>query len=250
MTKIILLIVLLYCSVSVNAQIVAADTINNLFLDETIDYTKIKLPSLSVFLAAANNYADVKYYDERRIEETEQLKMTKKDWLNYFRLQGVYQYGTTSAYMSQIGELPSLDYALSSTQTQSWYNGGVALSIPLNDLFSRKQKTNIVRARINQIDYEAERTLENRQLTILQAYNEVMKHLAILKVKAEAVALYDAQMRISENDFVNGKIDIITLSLERSRRAAASVSYQESRAALHNAVTLLEMLTKIRIIQK
>ncbi|MEG1937292.1 MAG: transporter, partial [Rikenellaceae bacterium] len=79
---------------------------------------------------------------------------------------------------------------------------------------------------------------------------EVNKHLYILKVKADAIALYDAQMKISENDFVNGRINIIDLSLERSRRSTAMVTFQESRAALYNAVTLLEMLTKVKIIQK
>ena len=49
--------------------------------------------------------------------------------------------------------------------------------------------------------------------------------------------------------FINGKIDIIALSLERGRRSSAVVNYQEGQATLHNAITLLEMLTNVRIIQ-
>lgn len=215
-----------------------------------IDLTKIELPPVSVFLEAASDYADVKYFDSKIEEENMALKEAKKSWLNYLRIQGNYQYGTNNSYLTQAGDLIAPGYVSSATSTQSFYNIGVVLSIPLDDLFSRRQKTGAVKARIEQTKYEAERALENRQLIILEAYNEVVKHLSILKVKAEAVALYDAQMQISENDFINGRIDIIGLSLERGRRSAAMVNYQESRAALHNAVTLLEMLTKIKIIKQ
>ena len=74
--------------------------------------------------------------------------------------------------------------------------------------------------------------------------------LAVLKAKSDAAALYNAQMKISEQDFINGKISIIELSLERSRRSSAVVSYQEGRAALHNAITLLEMLTNVKVMNK
>lgn len=39
-------------------------------------------------------------------------------------------------------------------------------------------------------------------------------------------------MKISENNFIQGKIDIISLSLERARRSSAVTSYAESRVIL------------------
>lgn len=93
-------------------------------------------------------------------------------------------------------------------------------------------------------------SVEERKLMILQAYNNVLQQLATLKAKSDAAALYNAQMKISEQDFINGKIDITALSLERGRRSSAVITYQEGRAALHNAVTLLEMLTNVKIINR
>ena len=100
------------------------------------------------------------------------------------------------------------------------------------------------------MEYEYDITVEERKLVILEAYNRVLSELSVLKAKSEAAALYNAQMKISEQDFINGKIDIIALSLERSRRSGALVSYQEGRVALHNAITLLEMLTNVTIMKK
>lgn len=228
------------------AAVAVADSLQNSSL-YSIDLTKVELPPISVFLEAAKDYADVKLFDSKVKEEGLALKEVNRDWLSYIRMQGNYQYGTINTYQTQSGDIIA---PTSAVNTQSFYNVGVVLSIPLNDLVTRKQKTGMAKARVEQAEYESERALENRQLIILQAYNEVVKHLSILKVKAEAVALYDAQMMISENDFVNGRINIIDLSLERARRSEAMVNYQESRAALHNAVTLLEMLTKIKIIKQ
>lgn len=213
---------------------------------QELDYEYVELPPVSVFLEAARDFAEVKFYQEKQNEERLSRKVTQKEWLRYIRLQGTYQYGTNSSLILQAEELTPVDFRYS-TINQSWYNAGVVVSIPLDDLFSRKNKNDISKSRVDQSQYELERTIESRQLIILEAYNEVVKHRALLKVNAESVALYDAQMQISERDFVNGKIDIIALSLERGRRTEANIKYQTSRASLHNAVSILELLTKIKI---
>ena len=94
-----------------------------------------------------------------------------------------------------------------------------------------------------------EEVMEERRLKVLEAYNNVTAQLATIKAKAENAALYNAQMKISENNFIQGKIDIISLSLERARRSGAVTSYAEARVSLHNAIILLEMLTNVKIIK-
>ena len=87
-------------------------------------------------------------------------------------------------------------------------------------------------------------------MEIVEAYNAVVAQLTTIQVKAEAAALYNAQMRITEQDFINGKIDITELSLERSRRSQAISDYEQSKVSLHNSITILEMMTNIAIIRK
>ena len=82
----------------------------------------------------------------------------------------------------------------------------------------------------------------------MEAYNAVTEQLATIKAKAETAALYNAQMKISENNFIQGTVDIISLSLERARRTGAVTTYEQSRVALHNSIVLLEMLTNVKVI--
>ena len=92
--------------------------------------------------------------------------------------------------------------------------------------------------------------MEERRLRVLEAYNAVTEQMSTIKAKAETAALYNAQTKILENDFIQGKIEISTLSIERARRTGAVTSYEQARVTLHNSVILLEMLTNIKIIKE
>ena len=215
---------------------------------ETLDdIGNIELPPLSVFLASVYDHPSIKIFEAKRDEEDAILKETQTKWLNYLRATGTYQYGQVTGLTKT--ETDALMYAFSS-KAQHQYNAGVTVSIPFGDLVGQKQKNKAQRSRLHQIEYEYEISVEERKLKILEAYNLVVKELSTLKAKADAVALYNAQMQISEQDFINGKIDIIALSLERGRRSAAVVTYQEGKASLHNSITLLEMLTNVKVISR
>lgn len=213
------------------------------------DLEKMKLPPLRVFLESVYDHPSTMIYESMRDAQKAQEKMTKQEWLNYLRITGQYQYGQLSTITSSsASDIPL--YYVGSGRRQHTYNIGVSLLIPIGDLFEQKQKNRIESAKLRQIEYEYEMSVEQRKLKVLEAYNEVVLQLSVLKAKADAATLYNAQMRISEQDFINGKISIIELSLERGRRSSAIVSYQEGKAALQNSITLLEMLTNVTVLER
>ena len=140
-------------------------------------------------------------------------------------------------------------FQTSSTQNQHFFNVGASVGFSLGDLINRPLKLKNYRHQIKQLEYTQEDVMEERRLRVLDAYNEVTEQLATINAKAETAALYNAQMKIIENDFIQGKMDITGLSLERARRTGAVVTYEEARVQLHNAIILLEMLTNVKIIQ-
>lgn len=233
-----------------NTTVTVSSAIDNDSVNAMLDdYERIQLPPLSVFLESINEHPSVRIYEAKREEAAAEMKITKRKWLNYIRGVGSYQYGKMIS-VNGYSDADTPLYYTSGDRTQHQYYGGVSISIPLGDLVSQKQQERVQRARLRQMEYEYDITVEERKLIILEAYNQVLKELSVLKAKAEAAALYNAQMKISEQDFINGKIDIIALSLERSRRSGALVNYQEGKVALHNAITLLEMLTNVTIMKK
>lgn len=207
----------------------------------------IELPPLSVFLNAAYENATIKFQEAAIDEKRANYIIAKRNWLNYFRINGSYSYGVFSALTNSSNVETPLFQAWSGT-AQHTYNIGAGVSISIGDLINTKQRMNAQKAIMRQAQYQYENAVENRKLTILNAYNAVVEQLATIRAKAEAAAMYEAQMKISENEFVNGQMSLENLSLERARRTGALVTFQECKVQLHNAITLLELLTNIKIL--
>lgn len=213
----------------------------------SIDIEKLELPPLSVFLDAVTENASVKRAQSQVEQVRNQYRLEKRSWWNYIRLNGNYSYGRYNIIGNASDEFTPM-YQTTMSSAQHNFNVGASFGITLGDLFNRPLKLKDYRYQIEQLQYTQEGVMEERRLKVLEAYNAVTEQLATIKAKAETAALYNAQMKISENNFIQGAIDIIALSLERARRTGAVTNYEQSRVALHNSIVLLEMLTNVKVI--
>lgn len=210
---------------------------------------KLELPPLSVFLDAVTENATVKRAQSQVAQVQNEYRLQKRDWWNYFRLNANYAYGRFNT-LNENSETLVDWYQTTTVGSRHTFNVGASFSVGLGDLFNRRIKLKKYKYDIEQLQYTQDEVMEERKLRVLESYNSVTEQLATIKAKAENAALYNAQMKISENNFIQGKINIITLSLERARRSAAVVNYEQSRVALHNSIILLEMLTNVKIIKE
>lgn len=213
-----------------------------------LEIEKLELPPLSVFLDAVTENATVKRAQSQVEKQKNEYRIEKRNWWNYFRLNGSYAFGRFNS-LNENSETLVDWYQSTSVGTRHTFNLGATVSIGLGDLFNRPLKLKNYRYNIEQLQYTQDEVMEERKLKVLEAYNAVTEQLATIKAKAETAALYNAQMKISENDFIQGKINIISLSLERARRTGAVTNYEQSRVTLHNSIVLLEMLTNVKIIK-
>lgn len=209
---------------------------------------KLELPPLSVFLDAVMENATVKRAQSQVEQVRNQYRLQKRNWWNYFRFNGNYSYGRYNVIGNASDEFTPM-YQTTMSSAQHNFNVGASVGISLGELFNRPLKLKDYRYQIEQLQYSQEEVMEQRKLRVLEAYNAVTEQLATIKAKAESAALYNAQMKISENNFIQGTIDFISLSLERARRSGAVVSYEQARVALHNSIVLLEMLTNVKVIK-
>ena len=207
------------------------------------------LPPLSVFLDAVAENATVKRAQSEIDQAKNELSLQKRDWWNLFHIHGNYSYGRYNMMGNASSEYTPI-YQTTMSSAQHNYNVGASVTIPLGEFTNRKKKLKKYKYDIEQLQYAKEEIVENRQLMILDAYNTVTQLLSTIQAKAESAALYNAQMKITEYNFIQGKVDIITLSLERGRRSGAVTTYAQARVELHNAIVLLEMLTNVKIINE
>lgn len=209
---------------------------------------KLELPPLSVFLDAVTENATVKRAQSQVEQVKNEYRLQRRDWWNYFKLNGSYSYGRYNILSNASDDYTPM-YQTSMANAQHNFNIGASVGVSLGDLINRPLKLKKYRYDIEQLQYTQDEVMEERRLRVLEAYNAVTEQLATIKAKAETAALYNAQMKISEYNFIQGKMDITSLAVERARRTGAVTTYEQSRVALHNSIILLEMLTNVKIIK-
>ncbi len=209
---------------------------------------KMELPPLSVFLDAVTENATVKRA-QSQVEQARNLyRIEKRNWWNYFRLNGSYAFGRFNT-LNENSETFIDWYQSTSVGTRHTFNLGATVSVGIGDILNRPLKLKDYRYQIEQLQFTQDEVTEDRKLKILEAYNAVTEQLATIKAKAETAALYNAQIKISEYNFIQGKITITELAVERARRSSAVTVYEQARVALHNSIILLEMLTNVKVIR-
>lgn len=207
------------------------------------------LPPLSVFLDAVAENAMVKRAQSQIDQAKNELSLQKRDWWNLIRINANYSYGKYNMIGNSSSEFTPI-YQTAMSSAQHTYNFGAGVAIPLGEFTNRKKKLQQFKYNIEQLQYTKEEIIENRQLMILEVYNTVTQLLATIQAKAETAALYNAQVKIMEYNFIQGKMDIASLAMERGRRSTSVTEYAQARVALHNAIVQLEMLTNVKIINE
>lgn len=216
--------------------------------NQTTEIDKLQLPPLSVFLDAVTENATVKKAQSQVDQIKNQYKLEKRNWMNYFRLNGSYAYGRYNVVGNASDEYTPL-YQTTMASAQHNFNVGASVGVSVGELVNRPIKLKDYRYQIEQLQYVQEEVMEERRLRVLEAYNAVTEQLATINAKSETAALYNAQMKLAEYNFIQGKISFTELGIERARRTGAVTTYEQSRVSLHNSIILLEMLTNVKIIR-
>lgn len=217
------------------------------------DYLAMELPPLGVLIDNSRQTAQMQYYNTAIDEAKTDLKTERRNWLKYFRATGNYQYGQMN-WLSTLSGSDAVDplpvVPTYQGKEQSYWNVGGVVSIPLNDLFDRHNRVKNRKLAVEAAEQNVERWQEELNLKIIDAYTTVLQNLSMIKTQAEAVTLAIAQYKITEADFMNGKIDAVTLSRQKNIQSATVREYEQTRASLNNALLRLEILSHTKIISK
>ena len=202
------------------------------------EYLDLKLPPLHVLLENARKSPQVSFYASNKLQEERELKTIRRNWLKYIKL---------NAYSDVVLD-PTIPQF--SAREQNWWNVGVSLSVPLDEIFNRRNRIKRQKERINSIQFEVDRWYDDLSLKIIDAYTAAVQNLSVLQSVTESLVTAKAQYKVSEADFINGALDAQTLSRQRNIQNVAIREYEETRAELTNALLRLEVLSHTQIITR
>lgn len=213
------------------------------------DYIRIQLPPLHVLMEnARTNSPQVNVYAANKEIEERELKTVRRSWLKYFKLNAAYSYGSTDITSQQYYNDQYHIIQNVTGSDQSWWNVGANVSLPLDEIFNRRNRIRQQKKKIESIQYEVDRWYDDICLKIIDSYTSAVQYLSMLESASGAMITAQAQYEFSKADFINGKIDAQTLSRQKNIENTAVREYEQIRAALNKALLELEVLSKTPII--
>lgn len=208
------------------------------------DIVQVELPPLSRFIDLAGSNSRVLYYNEKVNEQREALKISRRTWMGYLRVNANAQYGYTND-VTVYSDITNSYFG----KNQLYYGVGMSLAIPISEIIDRKVKTRFQKSRIKSASYEAELWTEDIKIKIIDAYTMAEQNLNILKSMASALTIANAQYQVTESNFISGRTDAANLSNQKNIQTQAMVDFEKYRSALNNALLKLELITKIKILK-
>lgn len=119
------------------------------------DYIDMQLPPLHVLMENARHAPQVGYYESNREIEERELKTVRRNWMRNFKLNANYNYGSSDIYNQNYQDSNIPIWTTTTTgREQSWWNVGASFSIPLDEIFNRRNKIKQQKKRIENTQYD------------------------------------------------------------------------------------------------
>ena len=231
---------------------VSLDTTFQLLMGMTAeDYENLVLPPLQDLFESARQSASILMMEKDVEISQRELSTVKRRWFDYLRLYSSYTYGNSDISAVQYMETTYPVWNLvTTTNTQSYYNVGATISIPLEPFVNQRNKVRQQRARVEYAQMRRDSEFDLVKKEIIRYYTTILEKRAVLKVAAEAVVAAQAQYAVSEMDFVNGNMNAQELYQRKSYETNATREYESVRADLNEALLCLEVITCTPIIHR
>lgn len=192
--------------------------------DTTIRFERFYLPPLDSCISDAYKYSPLlkaSYEEIKGLEED--LKITRKSWLDYLLLDGNVRYGlynqVTVTEQSTGSGLP--DVAVKANKDQLNYFGGITLRLPLSSVLSIKNKKEKNLHAIKEAQFRTDVQKSEIARVIVTEYYKMKRLYELLDIHQDN--LFNAQI-----DYLKAKNDLKTGLLSITEYSTISTSYTKA----------------------
>lgn len=249
-----LLVVPLLATISVGtyAQTRADDSgISAGFFDSSVEkdiyFSTFKLPPLAVlFENAKSNPQILTLAKAQEIAQAEVVK-EKKHIFSYIHGHASYSYGKTDMWSNGSDTYSPLFQQFQGHE-QSYWNVGVNLSVPLEDVLDLGAAVKRKRLQVDRAQIEKDAAYDQLKLQIATLYVQITNNLTALKTAGENAAIYQGASALNERQFQHGNFDIEDYAYTGQRSQGSVSAYQGLLTQITIDIITLEILTHTPII--
>ena len=255
--RLLLLLPVIGISTMTYSQSLDESGINAGFFDSseesTLNFSTFHLPPLSVLFENAKQNPQILSMEKSEQLAKAEVAKQKRHIFSYIRAHASYSYGKTDVYgqmtNNQTGTMNFVPIFESKNGTeQSYWNVGVNLNIPLEDILDWAPSVKRKRLEAEKARLEKDIKFEDLKLQISTLYAKITNTLVTLKTASESAAAYQGAGALNQEDFHQGNMSIEDYAWTKMHEMSTVSTYQTLQTQIITDILTLEIISRTPII--
>ena len=221
--------------------------------ESSLNFSSFHLPPLSVLFENAKQNPQILSMEKSEQLAKAEVAKQKRHIFSYIRAHASYSYGKTDVYgqmtNNQTGTMNFVPIFESKNGTeQSYWNVGVNLNIPLEDILDWAPSIKRKRLEAEKARLEKDIKFEDLKLQISTLYAKITNSLVTLKTASESAAAYQGAGSLNQEDFLQGNMSIEDYAWTKMHEMSTVSSYQNMQTTIITDILTLEIISRTPII--
>ena len=215
--------------------------------EKDINFSEFHLPPLAVLFENAKSTPQIVSLEKARQLAQAEVAQQKRHIYSYIRGHASYSYGKTDMWGNNSTTTSPMIYQFQGSE-QSYWNVGVNLNVPLEDILDWSPSIKRKRLELDKAALDKDIAYDQLKLQIASLYVKITNNLVSLKTLGEAAAAYQGAGALNREDFENGNMTIEAYAYTKLHESGQVVSYQELQTVITTDILTLEIITHTPII--
>ena len=215
--------------------------------NNTINFSNFHLPPLAVLFENAKQNPKILSLEKAQELAKAEVAKQKRHIFSYIHGHASYSYGKTDMW-GQGSESYSTVLKQYQGREQSYWNVGVNLAVPLEDILDLAGSVKRKRLEVDKAMYEKDLAYDNLKTQIATLFIKITNALVTLKTAGEAAAAYQGAGALNLEDFHQGNMSIEDYAWTKKNELGEVNAYQNMQTQITTDIITLEILSHTPIL--
>ena len=212
-----------------------------------LNFTDFHLPPLAVLYENAKSNPNILILAKQQQIAKAEVEKQKRHIFSYLQGHASYSYGKADMWGNNSSTYSPTLYQFQGTE-QSYWNIGVSLAVPLEDILDLKAAVKRKKMDVDRAQLEKDAAFDQLKLQIATLYVKITNDLITLRTASEHAAIYQGAGVLNQEQFQNGEMSIEDFAFTKQRENGAVSAYQTLQTQITTDILTLEILTHTPII--
>lgn len=213
----------------------------------TINFSTFHLPPLGVLYENAKQNPQILSLQKAQEIAQAEVAKQKRHIFSYVYGHASYSYGKTDMW-GQGSTSYNLVLQQYQGSEQSYWNIGVNLNIPLEDILDLSAAVKRKRLEVDRARIQKDLAFDELKKQIAILYINITNNLVALKTSSEAAAIYQGAGALNQEDFQQGNLSIEGFADTKMKEIGVVQGYQTLQTQIISDIITLELLTHTPIL--